>query len=115
VKGVERRASTRESPSDFTGSCLTASLSSDPPKTLPSRSHLSKGRVRIQGVDQYADRNPLPEVQEHQNEVRAAGPLDSDIITCFTCGHELGTLGSVKAKMLASFERMKKQALQRKQ
>jgi hypothetical protein len=42
-------------------------------------------------------------------------PLDSDIITCFTCGHELGTLGSVKAKMLASLERMRKQAPQRKQ
>ncbi|MDM9619827.1 MULTISPECIES: hypothetical protein [unclassified Rhizobium] len=41
-------------------------------------------------------------------------PLDSDILTCFTCGHELGTLGSVKAKMQAAFERMRKQALQKK-
>ncbi|WP_200950866.1 hypothetical protein [Rhizobium sp. Root1220] len=41
-------------------------------------------------------------------------PLDTDILTCFTCGHELGTLGSVKAKMLAAFERMKTQAPPRK-
>jgi hypothetical protein len=37
------------------------------------------------------------------------------MLTCFTCGHELGTLGSVKAKMMAAFERMQKQGLPRKQ
>ncbi|EPE99247.1 hypothetical protein [Rhizobium grahamii] len=42
-------------------------------------------------------------------------PVDTDILVCFTCGHELGTLGSVKAKMLAAYERMVKQAQQRKQ
>ena len=41
-------------------------------------------------------------------------PLDTDILTCFTCGHELGTLGSVKAKMIAAFEGMKKQAQQQR-
>jgi transcription elongation factor Elf1 len=35
-------------------------------------------------------------------------PVDTDIITCFSCGHELGTYGSVKAKMMVAFERLKK-------
>ncbi len=34
-------------------------------------------------------------------------PLDSDIIICFTCGHELGTFGSIKAQMVAALQRMK--------
>jgi ribosomal protein S27E len=55
---------------------------------------------------------PCPKCRNTRMKFERPEPLDTDILICFTCGHELGTLGSVKAKMLAAFERMKKQAQQ---
>ncbi|MBB3589964.1 hypothetical protein FHX08_000308 [Rhizobium sp. BK529] len=33
-------------------------------------------------------------------------PIDSDIITCFSCNFELGTYGSIKKKMVAMLNRV---------
>jgi ribosomal protein S27E len=58
---------------------------------------------------------PCPKCRNTRMKFERPQPLDSDMLTCFTCGHELGTLGSVKAKMLAALERMEKQGVPRKQ
>jgi ribosomal protein S27E len=58
---------------------------------------------------------PCPKCRNTRMKFERPQPLDSDMLTCFTCGHELGTLGSVKAKMLAAYERMQKQGVPRKQ
>ena len=57
---------------------------------------------------------PCPKCRNTRMKFERPEPLDTDILTCFTCGHELGTLGSVKAKMIAALERMKKQAQQQR-
>jgi len=57
---------------------------------------------------------PCPKCRNTRMKFERPEPLDTDILTCFTCGHELGTLGSVKAKMIAAFEGMKKQAQQQR-
>ena len=38
-------------------------------------------------------------------------PLDNDIISCYSCNFELGTYGSVKAKMARFMERMRQAAV----
>lgn len=53
---------------------------------------------------------PCPKCRNTRMKFERPQPLDSDMLTCFTCGHELGTLGSVKEKLLANMARMQKQA-----
>lgn len=57
---------------------------------------------------------PCPKCRNTRMKFEHPEPRNSDIVTCFTCGHELGTLAFVKARMMAAFERMRRQALQRK-
>ncbi|MBW9112916.1 hypothetical protein JNB88_04520 [Rhizobium cauense] len=57
---------------------------------------------------------PCPKCRNTRMKFERPEPLDTDILTCFTCGHELGTFGSVKAKMNAAFDRMRKQIMQQR-
>ncbi|MBB3442066.1 hypothetical protein LVY75_26690 [Sinorhizobium sp. B11] len=49
---------------------------------------------------------PCPKCRNTRMKFPRPQPIDSDIITCFSCNFELGTYGSIKTKMVAMLNRV---------
>ncbi|MBB3655080.1 MULTISPECIES: hypothetical protein [unclassified Rhizobium] len=49
---------------------------------------------------------PCPKCRNTRMKFPRPQPIDSDIITCFSCNFELGTYGSIKKKMVAMLNRV---------